>query len=73
MDLHLVPEDPVVHGPGHLFLVVGVHGHGKIVDAAAAQAADVVVPPRVPIEAGRIAARVNLVDEASSASRVRLR
>src|SRR6266705_1334082 len=60
--LDLVAEDPVVHGPSGRLLEAGVDGDREVVDAAAAQAADVVMAPRVAVEAGRVPARVDLAD-----------
>lgn len=62
LHLELVPQDPKVHGPARLFFEAGVHRHGQVVHPPAAKAADVVVPAGVAVEAGRMAARVDLAD-----------
>src|SRR2546428_14008966 len=62
LHLELVPEDPVVHGAARLLLEARVDGHGKVVDPPAAAAADVIVPPRVAVEARRTASSMDLAD-----------
>ena len=63
LHLELVPEDPVVHGAARLLLEARVDGHGKVVDPPAAEAADVIVPPGVAVEARRMASSMDLADD----------
>src|SRR5438034_237076 len=63
LHLELVSEDPVVHGPARLLLEARVDGHRKVIDPAAAEAADVIVPPGVAVEARRMASRMDLADD----------
>src|SRR5262245_43830028 len=64
LDLELVAQDAVVHGAAGLLLQPQVDRHRQVVDAAAADATDVVVPPGVAVEAGGMAAAVDLADQA---------
>src|SRR5438093_6138121 len=63
LHLQLVSEDLVVHGPARFLLEARVDGHGKVVDPPAPEAADVIVPPRVAVEARRMASRMDLADD----------
>src|SRR2546422_11002592 len=63
LHLELVSEDPVVHGPARLLLEARVDGHGKGVDPPAAEAADVIVPPGVAVEARWMASGMYLADD----------
>src|SRR2546423_950021 len=64
LDFDVMSEDAVVEGPRRRLLPRGVHGEGQVVDPPAGDAADVVMGPRVAVEARLLRPAMDLADEA---------
>jgi hypothetical protein len=66
-------EDAVVHGPRRLLFQPRIDRHREVVDAAATQAANVVVAACATVETRPMAPRMDFANSPSSARRLRFR